>query len=184
MSTLSRTEALGILADSDLVYDAAQVAAAVQRVADGLNHAYASRHPLMLSIMGGAVVFTGQLLPKLTFPLDFDFIAASRYGDATTGQELTWRVAPRANIRNRDVIVVDDILDEGITLAAVCDLIRSQGAASIATAVFSDKSIAKPKPITADFVGLSLPNRFVFGFGMDVKGAWRNLPAIYAMRNG
>ena len=181
MSSLSRAEALRIFADSELIYDAAQVSAAVQRVADGLNQAYASRHPLMLSIMGGAVVFTGQLLPRLTFPLDFDFIAASRYGDATTGRELTWRVPPRANIRDRDIIVVDDILDEGITLAAVCDLIRSQGAASVATAVFSDKSIAKPKPITADFVGLSLPNRFVFGFGMDVQGAWRNLPEIRAL---
>jgi hypoxanthine phosphoribosyltransferase len=182
VSTLTRAEALRIFADADLIYDAAQVAVAVQRVADGLNQAYATRHPLVLSVMGGAVVFTGQLLPKLTFPLDFDFIAASRYGDETTGRELTWRVPPRSNIRGRDVILVDDILDEGITLAAICDLIRAQGAASIVTAVFSDKSIAKPKPITADFVGLSLPNRFVFGFGMDVQGAWRNLPSIHAMK--
>ncbi|MBL8515594.1 MAG: hypoxanthine-guanine phosphoribosyltransferase [Betaproteobacteria bacterium] len=182
MGTLTRAEALRIFADAELIYDAAQVSAAVQRVADGLNQAYATRHPLVLSVMGGAVVFTGQLLPKLNFPLDFDFIAASRYGDATTGRELTWRVAPRSNILDRDVIVVDDILDEGITLAAICDLIREQGAASVATAVFSDKSIAKPKPISADYVGLSLPNRFVFGFGMDVQGAWRNLPSIHAMK--
>lgn len=182
MSTLNRAEALKVMADSDLIFDAGQVQAAVQRVADGLNKAYATRHPLVLSVMGGAVVFTGQLLPRLTFPLDFDFIAASRYGDETTGRELTWRVAPRANIRGREVIVVDDILDEGVTLAAICDLIREQGAVSVATAVFSDKSIAKPKPIAADFVGLALPNRFVFGFGMDVQGAWRNLPEIRAMR--
>jgi hypoxanthine phosphoribosyltransferase len=182
MSTLSRAEALKVMAESDLVFDAAQVDAAVQRVADGLNQAYATRHPLVLSVMGGAVVFTGQLLPRLNFPLDFDFIAASRYGDETTGRELTWRVEPRSNIKGREVILVDDILDEGVTLAAICELIREQGAASVATAVFSDKSIAKPKPITADFVGLSLPNRFVFGFGMDVQGAWRNLPEIRALR--
>ncbi|MDX2219523.1 MAG: hypoxanthine-guanine phosphoribosyltransferase [Burkholderiales bacterium] len=182
MSALNRADALRIFAESDLIFDAAQVTAAVQRVADGLNQAYATRHPLVLSVMGGAVVFTGQLLPRLSFPLDFDFIAASRYGDEITGRELKWRVAPRSNIRDRDVIVVDDILDEGITLAAICALIREQGAASVATAVFSDKSIAKPKPIAADYVGLSLPNRFVFGFGMDVHGAWRNLPEIRALR--
>lgn len=182
MSTLSRAEALKIMADSDLIFDSAQVDAAVQRVADGLNQAYATRHPLVLSVMGGAVVFTGQLLPRLKFPLDFDFIAASRYGDETTGRELTWRVAPRSNIKGREVIVVDDILDEGVTLAAICNLIREQGATSVSTAVFSDKSIAKPKPINADFVGLSLPNRFVFGFGMDVQGAWRNLSEIRALR--
>lgn len=182
MGTLSRAEALRIFAESDLIFDAAQVAAAVQRVADALNESYASRHPLVLSVMGGAVVFTGQLLPKLNFPLDFDFIAASRYGDETTGRELKWRVAPRSNIRDRDVILVDDILDEGITLAAIGDLIREQGAASVVTAVFADKSIAKPKPIAADYVGLSLPNRFVFGFGMDVSGAWRNLQEIRALR--
>jgi hypoxanthine phosphoribosyltransferase len=181
MTTLSRAEAMRIFASSELIYDSAQVAAAVQRVADGLNEAYAGRYPLVLSVMGGAVVFTGQLLPKLTFPLEFDFIAASRYGDATTGGELTWRVAPRPNIRDRDVILVDDILDEGITLAAICELIRQHSPASVATAVFSDKSIAKPKPIAADFVGLSLPNRFVFGYGMDVHGSWRNLPEIRAL---
>jgi len=184
MSTLNREEAARIFATADLIFDAAQVDAAVQRVADGLNIAFANKHPLVLSVMGGAVVFTGQLLPRLTFPLDFDFIAASRYGDETVGRELKWRVPPSANIRNRDVIVVDDILDEGVTLAAICDLIRAQGAASVTTAVFSDKAIPKPKPLAADFVGLSLPNRFVFGFGMDVKGAWRNLPAIYAMPDG
>jgi hypoxanthine phosphoribosyltransferase len=179
---MSADEARGIYAGADLIFDANEVDAAVHRIADELNRTYADKHPLVLSVMGGAVVFTGQLLPLLTFPLEFDIVAASRYGANTTGTQLEWRVAPRANIKGRDVLVLDDILDEGITLAAIVDLIRTHGPASCKTAVFSDKAIGKAKPIAADFVGLTLPNRFVFGYGMDVRGAWRNLPAIYAIK--
>jgi hypoxanthine phosphoribosyltransferase len=179
---MTADEARRIYATADLIFDASEVTAAVHRVADQLNRAYADKNPLVLSVMGGAVVFTGQLLPLLTFPLEFDIVAASRYGANTTGQQLEWRVAPRANIKGRDVLVLDDILDEGITLAAIVDLIQSHGPASCRTAVFSDKAIGKAKPIAADFVGLTLPNRFVFGYGMDVSGAWRNLPAIYAIK--
>jgi len=180
---MSADEARHIFAGADLIFDAGEVDAAVHRVADQLNRAYADKNPLILSVMGGAVVFTGQLLPLLTFPLEFDIVAASRYGEHTSGRQLEWRVAPRANIRGRDVLVLDDILDEGITLAAIVDLINTHSPASCKTAVFSDKRIGKPKPIAADFVGLELPNRFVFGFGMDVSGAWRNLPAIYAIKD-
>lgn len=179
---LNVREANDILARSELLFSAEQVNAAVRKVARELNVAFAGKHPLVLSVMGGAVVFTGQILPMLTFPLDFDILQVTRYGEHTSGQELTWRVAPRDNLAGRDVLVLDDILDEGITLAAIRDLIFRHEAASCKTAVFSDKAIDRPKPIKADFVGLTLPNRFVFGFGMDVKGAWRNLPAIYAMK--
>src|SRR5262245_41919236 len=124
---MSADEARKLYAAADLIFDANEVNAAVHRVADQLNRAYADKHPLVLSVMGGAVVFTGQLLPLLTFPLEFDIVAASRYGAATSGSQLEWRVAPRANIKGRDVLVLDDILDEGITLAAIVDLIRTHG---------------------------------------------------------
>jgi hypoxanthine phosphoribosyltransferase len=179
---LSAAEAQEVLSNADLLFSAEEVDRAVRKVARELNAAYAGKHPLVLSVMGGAVVFTGQILPLLTFPLDFDILQVTRYGEHTSGKALDWRVEPRANIRGRDVLVLDDILDEGITLAAICDLILSQGAASCKAAVFSDKAIGKPKPVKADYVGLVLPDRFVFGFGMDVKGAWRNLPAIYAVK--
>jgi hypoxanthine phosphoribosyltransferase len=179
---LSAREAQEVLSNADLLFSADEVNQAVRRVARELNAAYAGKHPLVLSVMGGAVVFTGQILPMLTFPLDFDILQATRYGEHTSGQTLTWRVEPRENINGRDVLVLDDILDEGITLAAIRALILSHGAASCKAAVFSDKAIGKPKPIKADYVGLVLPDRFVFGFGMDVKGAWRNLPAIYAVK--
>jgi hypoxanthine phosphoribosyltransferase len=85
-------------------------------------------------------------------------------------------------VAGRTVLVVDDILDEGITLGAVRDKLLAMGAAELRIAVFCDKELGREKAIRADFVGVHLPNRYVFGFGMDVNGAWRNLPAVYALK--
>jgi hypoxanthine phosphoribosyltransferase len=134
--------------------------------------------------MGGAVVFAGQLLPKLVFPLDFDYVQASRYGDAIRGGQIMWKVPPPANVKGRVVLVLDDILDEGITLAEIRRCVMELGAAECYSAVFVNKLIGRSKPVQADFVGLEVPDRYVFGFGMDVRGAWRNLPAIYALKEG
>ena len=179
--TLSNQQARDILQQAELLYSAEEVQAAVARVAHEINSALADVHPLILSVMGGAVVFTGQLLPLLDFPLDFDYIHVSRYGGSQEGGQLHWKVEPRENVADRIVLVVDDILDEGETLAAVKQRVLGLGAAGFYCAVFADKLNGKNKPIYADFVGIELPNRFVFGFGMDIQGAWRNLPAIYAV---
>ncbi len=80
------------------------------------------------------------------------------------------------------MLVLDDILDEGVTMAAIVQRLREQGAQDVLSAVFAEKELGRAKPIAADFVGLRLPNRYVFGYGMDVKGAWRNLPAVYAVK--
>lgn len=170
------------LAEAELIRSADEVQAAVHRVAHAINMALADQHPLVLSVMGGAVVFTGQLLPLLDFPLDFDYLHVSRYGNDKQGGELHWRVAPRENVRDKVVLVVDDILDEGETLHAIKQRVMALGASKFYSAVFADKENGKDKPIRADFVGMELPNRFVFGYGMDIHGAWRNLPAIYAVK--
>src|SRR5574340_788699 len=109
----------GMLRDAELLYPAEQVQAALQRVARQINAALADSHPLVLSVMGGAVVFSGQLLPLLDFPLDFDYVHVSRYGDARHGGKMRWKVEPCENVRGRVVLVLDDILDEGHTLAAL-----------------------------------------------------------------
>lgn len=178
---LSNQEARAILQDAELIRSADEVQAAVLRVAREINAALAGQRPLVLSVMGGAVVFTGQLLPMLDFPLDFDYLHVSRYGNDKKGGELHWKVAPRENVRGKVVLVVDDILDEGETLHAIRQRVMELGATRFFSAVFADKEIGKAKPIRADFVGMDLPNRFVFGYGMDIHGAWRNLPAIYAV---
>jgi hypoxanthine phosphoribosyltransferase len=179
---MSSQQARDALHQAELIFPEEQVQAAVVRVAQEINAALADVHPLVLSVMGGAVVFTGQLLPMLTFPLDFDYVHVSRYGGDQQGGDLLWKVEPRENVRGKVVLVIDDILDEGETLAAVRQRVLDLGAAGFYCAVFADKLNGKVKPIRADFVGLELPDRFVFGFGMDVHGAWRNLPAIYAVR--
>lgn len=179
---LTNRQARELLEEAELIRSEAEVQAAVRSVAEAVNTALADRHPLVLSVMGGAVVFTGQLLPMLDFPLDFDYLHVSRYGNEKQGGELHWKVAPRENVRGKVVLVVDDILDEGDTMHAIRQRVMELGATQFYCAVFADKMNGKDKPIRADFVGMELPNRFVFGYGMDVHGAWRNLPAIYAVK--
>ena len=179
---LSKQAAQDALLNADIIFSEQEVQTAVLRMAQDINAAMADMHPLVLSVMGGAVVFTGQLLPMLTFPLDFDYVHVSRYGNNQQGGELKWKVAPQENVRGRVVLVVDDILDEGETLNAVKERVMALGATQFYSAIFADKLKGKIKPIKADFVGLQVPDRFVFGYGMDIHGAWRNLPAIYAVK--
>jgi hypoxanthine phosphoribosyltransferase len=176
--TISVQRARNILQQAEMLYSAEQVQAALHKV----NAALADAHPLVLSVMGGAVVFSGQLLPLLDFPLDFDYVHVSRYGDARNGGAMHWKVEPRENVRGRVVLLLDDILDEGHTLAVLNERVMALGAEKCYSAVFADKRHDRKKPIRADFVGMELPNRFVFGYGMDIEGAWRNLPAIYAVK--
>ena len=180
--TVSIQRAREILQQAELLYSADQVQTALHHLARQINAKLAEVHPLVLSVMGGAVVFSGQLLPLLDFPLDFDYVHVSRYGDAKHGGAMQWKVEPHENVRGRVVLLLDDILDEGHTLVAVRDRVLKLGAAHCYSAVFADKQHGRKKPIHADFVGLDLPNRFVFGYGMDIEGAWRNLPAIYAIK--
>lgn len=180
--TISKQQARDILQHAELLYSAGQVQAALQGVAQQINAALAESHPLVLSVMGGAVVFSGQLLPMLDFPLDFDYVHVSRYGDARQGGAMHWKVEPRENVRGRVVLLLDDILDEGHTLSVLRNRVLELGASQCYSAVFADKQHGRKKPIKADFVGMDVPNRFVFGYGMDIQGAWRNLPAIYAVK--
>ncbi|KUM04597.1 hypoxanthine-guanine phosphoribosyltransferase [Chromobacterium subtsugae] len=176
------SEARGLINSADVLFSAEEVSTAVDRMAVEITEKLGEEYPLVLSVMGGAVVFTGQLLPRLAFPLDFDYVHVSRYGDKTHGGELVWRQAPKEDVRDRVVLVLDDILDEGHTMAAIRDKVMEMGAKACFSAVFANKLISKEKPMQADFVGLDVPDRYVFGYGMDVRGAWRNLPAIYALK--
>ena len=172
-----------VLKSADLVHGEDELKAAVQRVAQEITGMLAERVPLVLSVMGGAVVFTGQLLPLLHFPLEFDYVHVTRYRGGMQGGTIQWKVEPRPLLAGRVVLVVDDILDEGHTMAAIRERILHEGAASFYSAVLADKDIGRAKPVRADFVGVTVPDRYVFGFGMDVESAWRNLPAIYAVKD-
>ena len=177
-----REEAMRLLQQADLLCPEEQVEREVGRMAVEITKALEGEFPIVLSVMGGAAVFTGRLLPLLKFPLEFGAIEVTRYNNDIEGREITWRLAPRDNVRGRTVLVVDDILDEGVTLAAIHKKLTEMGAAKVYTAVFADKAIGRKKPVVAEFVGVTVPNRYVFGFGMDAYGLWRNLPAIYALK--
>jgi len=180
---VNRADAQRLLERADLLCTADEVNGAVQRMAAEISDRLAQEFPVVLSVMGGAAVFTGRLLPLLGFPLEFGAIEVTRYNNDTQGRDITWRLAPRDNVRDRTVLVVDDILDEGITLAAIRAKLEQMGARKVYAAVFADKDIGRAKPAHADFVGVTVPNRYVFGFGMDAYGLWRNLPAIYALKD-
>jgi hypoxanthine phosphoribosyltransferase len=171
------------LQDSELLHSEAAVNSAISIIAKQLNLDYAHEPPIVLSVMGGAVYFTGQLLPKLQFALELDYVQLTRYHATTQGNTLKWIVLPKDNIQGRLVLILDDILDEGITLKAVVDECYARGAKQVKVAVLADKPLNKIKPLNADYTGLTVPDRYVFGCGMDIYGWWRNLPAIYALKN-
>jgi hypoxanthine phosphoribosyltransferase len=186
MQDFHYARARALLANATQIVSPEAVQAAVRHVADVLNERFGApgntTFPLVLGVMGGAVVFTGTLLPQLAFPLEFDYIHVSRYGDDDRGGQVVWKVIPRQNVAGRTIVVVDDILDEGETLAHVKQRLLDMGAAEVVVAVFADKDLGRGKPIAADITGVTLPNAFVVGFGMDVYGYWRNLPGLWSIR--
>jgi len=179
---MSQPEAQQLLDNAELIASAEAVQATLDRLAKEIARDLGNTFPLVLAVMGGAVVFAGQLLPRLEFPLEFDYLLITRYRGKTSGGAIEWRVLPGQNVVGRTVLVLDDILDEGATLAAVRDKLLELGATKVLAAVLTDKQNELTKPIRADYVGLNVPDRYVFGCGMDVYGLWRNLPAIYALK--
>ncbi len=179
---MNEYDARDILVASEVIADAQTVQTCLDRLGRDISGVLHDRFPLVLPVMGGAIVFAGQLLPRLDFPLEFDYLHVTRYRGKTQGGAIEWRVLPGKSVAGRSVLVLDDILDEGETLYAIRQKLQEMGAARIYTAVLADKTIEKSKPVKADFVGLTVPNRYVFGCGMDAYGLWRNLPEIRALQ--
>lgn len=170
--------------NAERLYSGAEVEEAVACLASPISARLCDKNPLCLCIMNGGLVFTGLLLPKLDFPLQLDYLHVGRYRGTTRGGEnLAWAKYPESSLEGRCVLILDDILDQGITLHHVMDYCKSNGAAEIYTAVLADKIGARVEGglPAADFSALTLPNRYVFGYGLDYKTYWRNAPGIYAI---
>jgi len=180
---LNTLQPLQLLEQADLVHSAEAVEAAISRLSDEISEVLQKTVPVVICVMGGGVVFAGQLLTQLKFPLELDYVHASRYHNETIGSILNWKSLPKLDLAGRTVLLLDDILDEGITLKAIHEKCLELGAAQVMSAVLVEKKLEHDKPIAAEFVGLEVPNQYVFGYGMDVYGWWRNLPAIYALKN-
>lgn len=178
------TEANTLLSEADLLVGESEVSAAIARMAKEITEQLKDSNPVLLCIMNGGLIFTGQLLTRLVFPLEVDYLHATRYGYETAGAHLHWTVRPQLDLKGRTVLLLDDILDEGITLAAIAEYCRQQGAAQVLMAVLVEKlHLRKVVPgMRADFSGLEVGDRFLFGYGLDYKGFWRNAPGIYAVK--
>lgn len=168
------------LQHSDVVHSAAAVSAAVADMVAQMQQALPDTPIVMMCVMRGGLYLSGQLMAALRRPLQLDYLQANRY-HGLSGSQIDWSKHPEVDLQGRVVLVVDDILDEGITLAEVVRYCQQAGAAQVFTAVLTEKDNGLQKPSRADFVGLTVPDRYVFGCGMDVYGWWRNLPEIRAL---
>ncbi|MDM7321894.1 MAG: hypoxanthine-guanine phosphoribosyltransferase [Gammaproteobacteria bacterium] len=167
---------------AECVVDKGSMEAAYDRLATAIRVDLAERIPLVLVVMTGGVIAAGKLLPRLDFPLELDYLHATRYGEATRGGELRWLARPRHSLAGRHVLIIDDIFDEGVTLKAMVEACHLEGAASVRCAVAVNKCHSrKVEGFLPDYIGVEAPDRFLVGEGMDYRGYFRNLNGIYAL---
>lgn len=179
---MKEVEPLGLLEHSTLVADRGQVTKAVERMAEAINEHYGNREIVLLIVMTGAVMPAAWLAAKLKMPLQMDFLHATRYTGQTAGGEIEFRVPPRLNLEGKDVLIVDDIYDIGLTLQMIECYCYSRGARSVHSAVLvrkvHDRETAGRLP---QFIGLEVEDKYVFGCGMDAYEHWRHLEEIRAL---
>jgi len=169
--------------EAELLYPAPAVEAAMDHIADAVRVRLAESNPVVLAVMVGGLIPCAGLLARMEFSLTLDFVHVTRYAGGLRGSDIHWLARATTPLAGRSVLVVDDILDEGATLGAVLDYCREQGAREVLSAVLVDKRIARPKVLErADFTGLEVADRYVFGCGMDYKNHFRNLRGIYAVK--
>jgi hypoxanthine phosphoribosyltransferase len=172
-----------VLREADCLRSAEEVEEALTRMAQEITERLDGTNPVAFCIMNGGLFVTGSLVGKLPFALELDYLHATRYGTETCGGKLDWKMRPERSLEGRTVLLIDDILDEGVTLAEISQYCKEQGAAQVYIAVLVNKiHDRKQSEIKADFIGLEVEDRFLFGCGMDLAGYWRNLPALYAMK--
>lgn len=169
---------------AECLHDAKAVSKAYDKLAVEITKKLSGKNPLVISLMNGGLISSGQILLRLDFILQVDFIHATRYREQTAGgSKLNWMVKPHQLLKNRHVLLIDDILDEGMTLYEVAQYCKKEGAQTVQTAVLVDKKHNRRQPpgYKADFTGLEIEDRYVFGCGMDYKGYLRNANGIYAV---
>lgn len=172
------------LENAELLYTAEEVEKAISEMANNITLELQNTNPLVLPVMVGGVILAGKLISLLNFPLQMDYVHATRYQSGTSGSNINWIKKPEKSLKNKTVLLVDDILDEGITLAAIIEYCYEAGAKKVLTAVLAEKELEIEKPVkNADFTGLVLPNNYVFGYGMDYREYHRNVAGIYAVKN-
>lgn len=171
-----------VRAEADCLFTAQQVSTALDNIAEKITAKHRDNNPLVLCVMNGGLIVTSELLLRLDFPLEQDYLHATRYRGETQGGELKWLAEPQKSLKNRHVLVVDDILDEGYTLAAIVTYCLQAGVRSVETAALVEKLHDRKQGIKADYIGLEVEDRYLFGYGMDYKGYLRNAAGIFAVK--
>ena len=172
-----------VFSKATCLYSKSEISSALDHMATSISYRLAHTNPIFLCVVVGGMVALGNLLPRLDFPLEVDYVHATRYRNTTQGHDLEWKATPSTSLAGRTVVVVDDILDGGVTLAAIVKYCQSQGAEAVFSAVLVDKHDARlPEGLAhPDFYGLKIENHYVFGYGMDYKGYLRTAPGIYVV---
>ncbi|MHB1948892.1 MAG: hypoxanthine-guanine phosphoribosyltransferase [Gammaproteobacteria bacterium] len=172
-----------VLDKSECLYNLAEIENALDKMAEAITEELSNQKPLILCVMIGALIPTGHLLTRLGFPLEVDYIHATRYRSSTRGGDLHWLVEPRQSLKDRTVLIVDDIMDGGLTLAAIIDYCKQNGAKAVYSAVMVNKLRKREEGVDfePDFSGIDTEDRYLFGFGLDYKEYLRNAPGIYAV---
>lgn len=164
------------------LFNLAEVEQALDIVVQDLTRDLADKQPVVLGVMRGALPMMGYVVPRLTFYIEVDYVHATRYQQNLSTGELMWLHEPHINLKDRTVVLLDDILDRGITLKAIAEKCYELGAKDVKIAVLCHKQIANFTPaIMADYIALPVPDAYIFGYGMDYEGGWRNAPGIYEL---
>lgn len=181
MSTLEHLHA--IRNEAEKIYDEQKVAAAYDRLAAQITADYQDKNPIILAVMVGGLVPAAELSKRFSFLYELDYVHATRYRGATQGGEIQWMATPSIPLAGRHVLIIDDILDEGYTLSRIIESCEAQGVKSVKTAVLINKvHDRRYNNMRADYEGLRVEDRYVFGCGMDYKGYFRGVPEIYAIK--
>jgi hypoxanthine phosphoribosyltransferase len=175
-------DALAARREARQVCSAREIARALQRMADAITADLEGSDPIVLAVMHGGAFAAIELCRRLRFPYELDFVHVTRYARGTRGGEIEWRVRPSAELVGRTVLVVDDVLDRGHTLRALGAELKKVGVARQRTAVLVVKKVRSPRGRPkVDYRGVEVEDVYLFGCGMDYRGYWRGLPAVYAL---
>lgn len=178
--TVPDVEPSAMRAPGEVVFTRVDIARATMRVAADLNERLGDGEWLLVTVLNGGVPFACDLMRLLRVPLRFETLRVARYRNESGGT-LEWLARPREPVEGRNVLLVDDIFDAGETLVAIDAWLRDEGAADVVSCVLLEKEIARASAVRPDFVGLTCTDRYVFGYGMDLRGLWRNLDHIRAL---
>jgi len=173
-----------VLSQSDCLWSSEQLTSVYEELSRQISRDLSTLNPLMLCVMNGGLFLTAELLQRMNFLLELDYVHATRYHDETEGGQMEWIRFPADKIQGRHVLIIDDILDVGITLKEIQAACHDAGAVDVKSVVLTVKQHDRRiEDVSSDYIGVEVEDRYVFGCGMDYKGYYRNLNAIYAVGN-